>query len=310
MNYMGTMKLLEQEKQMDGFGRNTANGYYQGNTGGIRTYMKDNEIILEIRSLYNAKADRFLAEFNLTQVGKTTSEADSLMSIRVNSFMKRLQKLGINKDDIYIDMIYLVPTFEFEVTNKIFSKTYNEKPTGFEMQKNVHIKFTDINIIDELVTSAAKSEIYDMVKLDFFVDNTQGIYDTLRDQSVKLVNKKLASFKKLNIDMTGKYQVVREAARTIYPESQYSNYDAFVTQSLEAAKGKKEVTRVRKPKTVAYDQIPYSEFDIVMYPDILEPVVQYVYTLQCKYTLPQANKDDKPNYMLVTPNGDLKQLPK
>jgi len=178
---------------------------------------------------------------------------------------------------------------------------------GFEMQKNIHVSFTDINIVDELVTLAAKNEIYDLVKLDYFTDNPQAMYDTLREQSVDYLNKKLASFKKLNSILADEYHIVRESSNAIYPGTQYSDYDAFVTQSIEAVKNK-TVTKIRKPKTVAYDQIPYNRFDIIINPDILQPVVQYIYTLQVKYTLQEPEKK-KGKYMLITPNGDLKQVP-
>ncbi|PCJ87536.1 MAG: hypothetical protein COA57_04415 [Flavobacteriales bacterium] len=281
--------------------------YAQQQVSGLRYYTKDNEMLFEVRSLFNARADRFLVVFNLTQIGKTAVETDDLLNTRINGFTAGLEQMGIKGGQVYIDMIYLIPTFEFEMEKKLFSKTYNEVPTGFEMQKNIHIAFDDINIVDELVTLAAKNEIYDLVKLDFFVKNAQAMYDTLREQSVDYLNKKLASFKKLNSNLTDEYHIVRESSRAIYPETQYSNYDAFVTQSIEAVKNK-TITKIRKPKTVAYDQIPYNEFDIIINPDILQPVVQYVYTLQVKYTLPEPEKK-KGTYMLITPNGDLRQVP-
>jgi hypothetical protein len=62
-----------------------------------------------------------------------------------------------------------VPVYEIETTRKLFSKTYQEVPAGFEIQKNIHVRFTDARILDRLVTAAAKEEIYDLVKVDFFV---------------------------------------------------------------------------------------------------------------------------------------------
>lgn len=292
--------------ELDKDGSGMFNSVSGGNT---RAYIKDNEIVFQVNALFNAKADHFLAVFNVTQVGESASGTDSLLNGRIEKFKKGLTKLGIDEKTIYVDMIYMIPTYEYEVNKKLFSKTYNEVPTGFEMQKNVHISFSDIDLIDNMVTLAAKSEIYDLVKLDFFVDDTEQIYDSLRSEAVKNMSHKIVDFKKLNSDLSETYHVIREGSRAIYPESQYSDYQAFVSQSLEAAKGKSEVTTLRKPKSVAYDQIPYGEFDIVIHPNILEPVVQYIYTLQVKYTLPVANKEDKKEYMLLTPNGDLKVIP-
>jgi uncharacterized protein YggE len=287
---------------------NDNSGYQMNNLPKIQQYVKDNEVVLDIHALMNVKADHFLAVFNLTQIGETTAKTNELINLRIDSFVTAVKRLGISSKDIYIDMIYLVPTFEFEVEKKLFSKTYNEVPTGFEMQKNVHITFKDINTVEKLVTLASKCEIYDLVKVDFFVDNTEAVYDTLRNKAVSCLNKKLSAFKKLNLTLSDKYQILRENSYTIYPETQYPDYDAFVSQSIEAVSKKTGVTKIRKPKTVAYDQIPYNQYDIIINPEILEPVVQFVYSLQVKYTLEKPEVKTKNNYMLVTPNGEVKKL--
>lgn len=279
------------------------------NTSTFNYYKKDNEIVLDVHALMNVKASSFLAVFNLTQVGETAAKTDELINLRINNFLIALKELGINDKDIYIDMIYLVPTFEFEVQKKLFSKTtYNEVPTGFEMQKNIHLRFNDINKVDDIVTLAAKNEIYDMVKIDFFVNDTEKIYDSLRNESVENIKKKLSSLKEINLNLNDKYQIVNESSYAIYPETQYSDYDAFVNQSLEAVKKETGVSTIRKPKTVAYDQISYNKYDIVINPEILEPVVQFVYILQVKYTLEKPDTTEKKNYMLITPAGEIKTL--
>lgn len=283
-------------------------GYQLNNQPKMQSYINDNEVVISVRTLMNARADRFLAVFNLTQVGETASKTNEMINLRIDSFITGVKRLGIESKDIYVDMIYLVPTFEFEVEKKLFSKTYNEVPTGFEMQKNVHISFKDINTVEKLVTLAARNEIYDLVKVDFFADNTEAVYDTLRNRAVTNLNKKLVSYKKMNLSLSDKYQILRESTYTIYPETQYPDYDAFVSQSIEAVSKKTGVSKIRKPKTVAYDQIPYNQFDIIINPDILQPAVQFVYNLQVRYTLEKPEPKNKNSYMLVTPNGEVKPL--
>ncbi len=287
-----------------------SDGYNKRRSGGIIQYIKENEIIFEVRSLINVKASNFLAVFNLTQIGETAAKTDELINSRINEFILNLKQLGITEKDIYIDMIYLIPTFEFTVEKKLFSKTYNEVPTGFEMQKNIHVSFNNINDVDDLVTLAAKNEIYDLVKIDFFVEDCHNINDTLIELSVDFLNKKLKAFEKLNLNLSDKYHITRDALHTIYPETQYNDYDAFVSQSIEAVKKNTGVTKIRKPKTVAYDQLPYKEFNIIINPKILEPVVQFIYILQVKYTLdkPKLDSEIKNNYIFVTPAGEMKQL--
>ncbi|MEL7005999.1 MAG: hypothetical protein AAFN93_25215, partial [Bacteroidota bacterium] len=142
---------------------------FNNNNGSVFS-TNSNEIVFKVSALMNVEASRFLAVFNLTQVGKTAVETDQLINKRIDGFISDLSQLSLSRENIYTDMIYLIPTFEYEVQKKLFSSdTYNEVPKGFEMQKNVHINFDDIRNIDDLVTLAAKNEIYDLVKLDFFV---------------------------------------------------------------------------------------------------------------------------------------------
>ena len=240
--------------------------YSTSNRGGITQYIGANEIIFEVRTLMNVKATKFLAIFNLTQVGETASKTDELINSRMNAFLTDVKALDLKDENIYIDMIYMIPTFEYTIEKKLFSKTYNEVPTGFEMQKNIHISFTDINMVDDLVTLAAKNEIYDLVKIDFFVENSEAINDTIINLSVDYLNRKLKSMEKLNINLSDKHHIMRDAIHAVYPETQYNDYDAFVSQSVEAIKKNTGVTSIRKPKTVAYNQIPYNDFNIVINP--------------------------------------------
>ncbi len=266
----------------------------------------NNEIELKCSALMNVKADSYLAIFNLTQVATTAKEADDLINKRIQVFFDNLKTLGLSSSDFYVDMVYLIPVFEFEVSKKFFSKTYNEVPKGFEMQKNVHIKFKGSNIIDKIVTTASLSEIYDLVTVEYFVNNPSVIYDTLRAATHRYLKANAARLKSSGINLAEHFSSLQEETDVVYPESRYSDYEAFVSQSLEAARNA-AVTNVRKPKTVAYNKLPYNEFDIVINSEFTEPVVQYTYDLSLKYILPdkQGNKN---KYFIIDSNGNLKEV--
>jgi uncharacterized protein YggE len=253
------------------------------------------------------KADSYMAIFNLTQVGASAKEADELLNARISSFIKATGTLGIQESDIHIDMIYLIPIFEYETEKRLFSKTYNEVPKGFEMQKNLHIRFKKSDLVDDLVTIAASNEIYDLVSIEYFVKDAKAIYDTLRTQAIDFIAKNAAKFKKLGLLLDGEFRVVAENSAVTYPEEQYSDYESFVSQSLDAAKNK-AVTSMRKPKTVAYNKLSYADFDIVINPEFLEPVAQFTYKIQVKYTLHDEKAEIKNNYYIIDSAGNLKQI--
>ena len=267
-----------------------------------------NEVVLDCSALMNVRADSYLAIFNFTQMGTTAKDADDLIAKRAQPFLESLKTLGIASSDVYSDMIYLIPIYNYEVEKKLFSRTYNEVPKGFEMQKNLHIRFKDANLIDDIVTFAAANEIYDLVTVEYFVKDSQVIYDTLRNRSIAYLSRNVKKFEKLGLKLEGEFRVLSENSGVVYPEGQYTDYDAFVSQSLDAARDK-TVTSIRKPKTVAYNKLPYDAFDIVVNPEFLEPVVQYTYKLQIKYTLNKEKLEPKNHYFVVDPAGNMKELP-
>jgi uncharacterized protein YggE len=302
-------KTVRTPRYRDNFSQsyyNSSDGV-SNNAATVGTTTESNTMTLKCSALMNVKADSYLAIFNLTQMGNTGKEADEIITKRTQPFIESLKTLGIATSDVYADMIYLIPIYNYEVEKKLFSKTYNEVPKGFEMQKNLHIRFKDANLIDDIVTLAAANEIYDLVTIEYFVKNSQAAYDTLRNRAVKYLAGNARRFEKLGLKLDAEFRIVSEKSDVTYPEGQYTDYDAFVSQSLEAARDK-TVTMIRKPKTVAYNKLSYESFDIVINPEFLEPVVQYTYEVSVSYTLNKEKLEAKNHYFIVDNNGALKEL--
>lgn len=285
---------------------NDGDAQYQTNNY-VPIKQEGNQVQFTCRALLNTPADEYLVIFNLTQVATTAHEADILLNQRIFHFTQSLKSIGIEAPSLHTDMIYLIPLFEFEVQSKVFSKTYNEVPKGFEMQKNLHIRFKDPVLLDKIVTLAAASEIYDLVSLEYFVENTDKYYDTLRKAAITQLAKNVEQYKALGMNLSIEYHTVKEVKYAVYPETQYADFDSYVSQSIDAAKNK-TVTTMRKPSTVAYSKLDYSGFDIVMHPSFLVPVVQYVMMVQVTYTLKEPEATPA-TYYVIDPAGNLKLLP-
>lgn len=268
-------------------------------------FLDDNTILLEANALINVKADAYVAIFNLSQLGETAAATDELMNQRLDNIMKDVQALGIAKKDMYADMLTMVPVYEIEVEKKLFSKTYNEVPKGFEMQKNLHIKYTDSALLDKIITIAAKYEVYDLVKVEYCVEKPEQAYETLRDASIALINERVTELKKVAVNLDTEYHIVSENSEAFYPNDQYTSYQAFSSNSLEAIKKKSGVTQAQKPVSMYYQPLSNRNFHIVINPVIVEPVVQYTYCLKVKYLLKRPPAKEM---WLITPNGDLKQV--
>lgn len=284
-------------------------------------------LIININGLFNVKADSYLAIFHAVQVGETAAQADSLMQLRLEGFTNRLIKHGMKREDVVPDMLSLVPVYEVEVTKRLFTTNYTEIPAGFEIQKNIHVHFKDAAMLDRIVTAAAINEIYDLIKVDYYVKDHQAMYDSLRDQAMDLLEQRIQQFKDAGITVDDQWRQMTDRQGVYFPLERYVTYQPVTKTSIEATKKRKrtadEEIEVRQSPTLYYNKLPYGSYDFIFNPEIIEPAVQYTYNLQLKILVerpkeePKEEKKPEPiikvetetKYILVTPDGNIKQLP-
>jgi uncharacterized protein YggE len=245
----------------------------------------ESSIVLDAEVMMNVKASSYVAIFSATQGGKTVASADSMMNARLKKFMRSLEKNGIKGSDVHIDFISLVPGFEVEA--KKFSNTANEVPAGFQMKKNIHVIIKEHEQLDLVITSAAESEIYDLVKVDYNVKDIRKIYDSLRVAASRIIDQK----KKIYDQMGLSAEVVNlsEGYNCAYPTERYSQFTAFHSgtsrYAVVAQNPNVEIKSADKASSVYYNRIAYNQFDEVINADAVEPMVQFYYTLKVRYNI-------------------------
>ncbi|MFN0175118.1 MAG: SIMPL domain-containing protein [Saprospiraceae bacterium] len=275
-------------------------------------FVGDNQIEISVNTLYNQKASAYTAIFSVTQAGKTADETNTVLNARLAGLLADLKGLGISDADIYVDMVNFLPKYEYDVSKKLFSrKTYTEIPKGFELQKNIHIRYTDPTLLERIVTAAARQEIYDIVKVDYFVKDSESIYSQLRETTFKYLKNIENQYKTLGIQLDSAYKVSAENAWVAYPINRYESYQAFSTQRLDIDENSK-VHSADKITSRFYNAVPANDYDIVINPEILEPAVQFSYNLVVRFSLPERVPAEKTvvkkEFLLVTPNGEVKTL--
>ncbi len=272
----------------------------------------ENQLELTLNALSNQEANSYTAIFNLLQLGKTAEETNSLLNQRLDGFLGDLKNLGIPSSDIYVDMVNFLPKYEYDVTKKLFSKkTYTEIPKGFELQKNIHIRYTDHALLDRIITAAARQEIYDIVKVDYFVKDPGAIYTQLRETTFQYLKKIENQYRTIGVHLDSAYIITAENAWVAYPINRYEKYQAFSTQRLDADENSK-INTADKPISRFYNAVPANDYDIVINPEILEPAVQFSYNLIVRFTLPERKPLEKTTvkkeFIMVTPTGEVKTL--
>lgn len=276
-------------------------------------FVGDNQVEISINALSNEKASAYTAVFSVMQIGKTADETNTLLNTRLEGFLKDVKILGIPEGDIYVDMVNFLPKYEYDVSKKLFSKkTYTEIPKGFELQKNVHIRYNNPALLDRIVTAAARQEIYDIVKVDYFVKDPEMVYTQLRESTFQYLKKIKELYKTIGVFLDSAYVVTAENAWVAYPINRYESYQAFSAQRLDPDEKNAVVNSADKSTSRFYNAVPANDYDIVIHPEILEPAVQFSYNLAVRFTLPERKPLEKTTvkkeFIMVTPSGEVKTL--
>ena len=158
-------------------------------------------VFIDVKALQNVEATTYTAIFNISQIGPTADSTNLLINQRIDKIKNQLKSIGITDDDFAVDVISFVPNYEIEVQKKLFSKTYTEVPNGFELQQNLHIQFTKTNQFETILTACANSEIYNLVKVDYYIENIAEVYKNLQTKLLKLIEEKKAYYKILGFDL-------------------------------------------------------------------------------------------------------------
>lgn len=270
-------------------------------------------VFIDVKALQNVEATTYTAIFNVSQIGPTADSTNLLMNQRIDKIKSQLKSIGITEDDFAVDVISFVPNYEIEVQKKLFSKTYTEVPNGFELQQNLHIQFTKTNQFESVLTACAKSEIYNLVKVDYYIENIAEVYKNLQTKLLKLIEEKKAYYKVLGFDLANYNVAIADDQYCYFPKDFYQSYQAFNSVSFEAIKKKKGVTTVKKQTSYYYQPLSYENYDVVVNPSILEPVVQIGMNIRLQYSpKPKEAKQEpivkteiKHKYYVVSPNGTL-----
>ena len=239
--------------------------------------------VISIKGLYNVKADAYVAIFSLTQAGKTAAEVNQLIDERINTVKFACEnKAGVS---IFVDMISFVPVFEYDVVKKIFSKkTYNEVPKGFELQKNLHVRYKDPNFLNDLLTACSSAEIYDLVRVDYFSDSLEMVKKQMMNKAKLLIDERLKNKAKITSkDYSAYDKEMWDGYKVVFPIEMYNAYQAYSCNSLKTSESS---GAQQAPKNTTHYYKPYFDknFDFVVNPIIFEPVIQVMYEIRVKYT--------------------------
>ena len=270
-------------------------------------FPSSNDLYLSVKGLANVKADSYVAIFSVTQVGKTTTEVNGLIDERLSKAETEITlKKGI---EVYIDMISFVPVYEYEIEKKLFSKkSYNEVPKGFELKKNIHIKYSNPNQLNDFIRILSNQEIYDLVRVDYFSSALENMKKELMNKAKLALQEKVKNYESiLGATFESNDKRIMDGFKMVLPVEMYKSYASYSSSSLNL-KRSANVNNANKGTTLYYQPIIDKEFDFIINPTILEPVIQVMYEIKLVINRDKKENSTTKEYVLITPNGDMKNI--
>lgn len=237
--------------------------------------------IVDASVLMNVKPDEYVAVFGISEEGKTLALAQAGMQARVDKFTSSLRSLIIEPNDVFVDFIAQNRIYGFDTSAGNLAR---EEVVGFEVKKNVSIRYKDHALLDRLISAAAESEIFDLVKVDYVVKDIAAARKQIMEEAAKVIQAKVEEQETLLGIKAGRPREVLPSHFTAhYPVEMYDAYTAQESEEMAGYRQGMTIQRARKPRTFYYNPLPAKDFDAVINPSPIEPMVQFAIYVRVKY---------------------------
>lgn len=231
--------------------------------------------------LMNLKPDEYIAVFGLSHEGKTLADARTSLDAALAKFQAGLKALNIAQTETFVDFVAQNRIYGFDTSQPDIAK---EQVVGFEIKKNISIRYKSHAMLDRIISAAADAQVFDLVKVDYVLKDVAAARKRINEEAAKVIKAKVAEQTKLyGVKATPAVQVLPSQVTFYYPVEMY---DAYIAQESEDTYGYRQnmtIHRARKPKTFYYNPLAAKDFDAVVNPSVLEPCVQVATYVRAKY---------------------------
>jgi hypothetical protein len=172
-----------------------------------------------------------------------------------------------------------------------YTKNYVEVPAGFEVKKNLHLRFDDIDMLEKIITMAAEQEIYDIVDVEPVVYDRNQIYDSIRPVCTEIINARNEQMNALGMDINPMFNTLEEYTRCIYPIEQYKSYTSYLDHTRQRLREDNRLISASGNINLFYDGYNDAGFDKVINPELTGPLVQVTMHMAMRYTLKRDDKE-------------------
>ena len=284
------LNFLSVSAQISGnqvYGKNNYNGdnYNQESLpNNSKVSINDNILSVSVKILLNKKADGFVITLGLNEEDETVAGCSKKITTRITGFIEKMKLVGVKKENVYIDFISQTKIYDFNVSGE----NAQQVEKGFEIKKNIIITTSNVNSLEKIIALASDFEIHDVIKVEYYNNETDAIHNSLFDEALVLAEaKKIRYMKAFGKRIIGTPTATEEFA-TVFPKTQYKMYQAFESAEIETNYNNRNsyLKKIaRKNKTFYYDGISNAGFDKVINPNQTEVGIQYVMTITMHYKI-------------------------
>ena len=255
----------------------------------------DASTYLEAAVLMNVKADEYVAVFAVFSEGETPATAGRQMETTLANFTADLDELGVAPAHRSVDFISQSRLYSFDTTTEELKDEEGrlvavEKLSGFELKKNLAIRFGDIAKLDGFTAAAARAGIFDLVKVDYIVRDAAAIQERLQLQTMNIIRQKTARYNAtLGLKLGNPTQIVADLPGIYFPVDQYDSYAAVEAEKILPSYNRSRTTIItaRKSSSTYFNPLRGDGFDAVINPVIVEPVVQFTTYIKVRFAPPK-----------------------
>ena len=259
------------------------------NGGGTVSSIQSTDHLLTITSsvLLHQVADRYLLTVGLNQEAETVLACNTAINKRITEVLNGLKKLGIKTEDTYVDFVTQTKVYDYEVGQS----EARQLERGFEIKKNINIHFEDILLMDQIVEICASEEIYDIINIEYLIDDINSVYERLFEEAMAVAEARKKTFEKYGSrSLSSKYRVVSDNFRSVFPKTQYKQYEAKESSDLNIYQSNNRYANyvrkeARKNRTFYYEGLSTGNFDKVIGMRNPQIGVQHALTLTVEYQL-------------------------
>ncbi|MCP4440689.1 MAG: hypothetical protein GY810_17215 [Aureispira sp.] len=275
----------------------------------------DYSITIHTKVLYNATPDGYHVTFSKSFISQTVAGVEHLMNTKTDSLIQSVRAIDISKKDVLMDIVALDPIFDLNIRDTIV-----DRPIGYKITQNLTFRIRELAKLRRLSKICLDYNIYDLVKVQAYLNNSKPILDSLSQKSVEILEIKKKLSEDIGWTFTKGKTNFKETKHVFYPNERYlkslASNDNLYQHQLSQNSAVNYNRQVNINNHYTYN---HKHADFVFHAAKSIPVIQFYYELtywykkvdpeeeELKKEAKEERKKEKSIYILDD-NGSLKKV--